>query len=189
MTWVLWVNHVLALIHEDWALRRLTGTTFLVLAVLTPLLLQRAWRSAEPAAPALADPSAPDALFRPSRLAWLIVLVGLLSHPAAMLVGYAGSGLPGGRPSFPDAARCAPAPVAGTNVRVVVGYADSYPKAVAMRERARRAGLLDVETSQDDCGRLRVFVDDVASIETAQALLADARASGLSPTVELDPDD
>ena len=58
-----------------------------------------------------------------------------------------------------------------------------------MRERAVRAGLLDVETSQDDCGRLRVFVDDVPSIDAAQALLADARASGLSSTVELDPDD
>lgn len=189
VTWVLWVNHVLALIHEDWAIRRLTGTTFLVLAALTPLLLQRAWRSAEPAPHALADPSARDTLFRPSRLAWLVVLVGLLSHPAAMLAGYAGSGLPGSWPSFPDTARCAPAPVADTNVRVVVAYADSYPNAAAIRERARSAGLLDVETRQDDCGRLRIFVDDVPSIVAAQALLADARASGLSPTVELDPDD
>jgi hypothetical protein len=189
VTWVLWVNHVLALIHEDWALRRLTGTTFLVLAVLTPLLLQRAWRSAEPAQQPLADRSAPDQLFQPSRLAWLVVLVGVLSHPAAMLVGYAGSGLPGGWPSIPDTARCVPTPVAEMNVRVVVGHADSYPKAAIMRERARRAGLLDVETSQDDCGRLRVFVDDVPSGEAAQALLAEARASGLSPTLERDTDD
>ena len=106
-----------------------------------------------------------------------------------MLVGYAGSGLPGSRPSVSATARCAPAPVAGRSVRVVLGYVDSYPKAVTMRERARRAGLLDVENSQDDCGRLRVFVDDVASIEVAQALLVDARAAGLNPAVELDPDE
>ena len=189
VTWVLWVNHVLALIHEDWALRRLTGTTFLVLGVLTPLLLHRAWQSAEPAPDVLADPSAPDALFRPSRLAWVVVLVGLLSHPAAMLVGYAGSGLPGGRPSLSATARCTPAPVAGRSVRVVLGYVDSYPKAITLRERARRAGLVEVENSQDDCGRLRVFVDDVPSIDVAQSLLVDARAAGLSPAVELDPDD
>ena len=189
VTWVLWVNHGLALIHEDWALRRLMGTTFLMVAVLTPLLLQRAWRSSETTPGTLAAPSAPDVLFRPSKLAWLVVLVGVLSHPGSMLVGYSGSGLPGGWPTFPGTAGCAVSPVADARVRVVLGYADSHPEATALRERARAAGLRDVESSQDGCGRLRVYVDDVPTMKAAQALLADAQSASLSATVERDPDD
>ena len=189
VTWILWVNHGLTLVHEDWALRRLTGTTALALAVLTPLLLERAWRPSGPASRAVAAPSASDTLFRPSRVAWVVVLAGVLSHPASMLVGHSGSGLPGGWPRFPGTAGCAVAPVADADVRVVVGYADSYGEAIAMRGRARAAGLDEAEASQDGCGRLRVYVDDVPTIPAAQALLAEAQAAGLSPTVELDPDD
>jgi hypothetical protein len=188
VTWVLWVNHGLALIHDDWAIRRLTGTTVLVLAVLTPLLLQRAW-SSEPASRAPAESPGPDALFRPSRVAWGIVLVGVFSHPGSMLVGYSGSGLPGGLPSFPGPASCVSGPVAGENVRVVVGYADSYPEANAMRSRAVAAGLVGAEVVQDGCGRLRVFVDDVPTAAASDTLSADARAAGLEPTLEMDPDD
>jgi hypothetical protein len=187
VTWLLWVNHGLTLIHDDWAIRRFTGTTVLVLAVLTPLLLQRAWSSA--AAPTTVGVTARlGVLYRPTAVAWVIVLVGLLSHPGSALVGYSGSGLPGGWLSFPGTAGCDAAPVAGANARLVVGYADSYPEATVMRDRARAAGLGDVEASQDGCGRLRVYVDDLPTA-AAQGMLAEAQAAGLSPTVELDPDD
>jgi hypothetical protein len=188
VTWVLWVNHGLSLVHSDWAIRRLIGTPVLVLAVLTPLLLQRAW-SSEPGSHALAVRAGRSVLFRPLAAAWAIVLVGVVSHPGSALVGYSGSGLPGGWLSFPGMAGCDAAPVAGANVRLVVGYADSYPEATAMRERAREAGLNDVEASQDGCGRLRVYVDDLPTIAAAEALQVEAQAAGLRPTVELDPDD
>ena len=68
-----------------------------MLAVLTPVLLQRAW---EPVSRVRAGSPGVDALFGRSRVAWVIVLVGVLSHPGAMLLGYSGSGLPGGGPSF-----------------------------------------------------------------------------------------
>ena len=54
-----------------------------------------------------------------------------------MLVGYSGSGLRAGWPTFPGTAGCVVEPVAGSNVRAVVGYADSYPEAIAMQKRAR----------------------------------------------------
>ena len=187
-TWVVWTNIGIALTHDDWAIRRLTGTTFLVLAVLTPLLLQRAW-SSEPGSRASVGATGPDALFQPSKLAWVIVLFGLLSHPGSMLVGYSGSGLPGGLPIFPGTAGCAAPPVANASVRVVLGYADSHLQASALRKRARAAGLTDVAVGQDGCGRLRVYVDDVPTMKAAQALLADARASRLGATVERDSDD
>ncbi len=187
-TWAFWSNLTLGLTQDEWLVRRLTETTVLVLAVLTPLLLQRAW-SSEPASRALAEPPGPDVLFGRSRVAWVIVLVAVLSHPASMLAGYSGSGLPGGLPSLSEPAACVSDPVAGENVRVVVGYADSYPAADEMRRSAVAAGLAGVEVAQDGCGRVRVFVDDVAAEDASRALLAKARAARLEPTIELDPDD
>ena len=189
VAWVLWVNHGLALIHEDWALRRLAGTTFLTIAVLTPLLLERAWRSTEGTSRTVPGHRVASMFFRPVLAAWLIVLVGLLSHPGSILVGYGGSGLPDDLPTFPGTAGCALPAESAANVRVVLGYADSHQDAAALRERARDAGLLGLETNQDGCGRVRVYVDDVPSIRAAQALVAQARASSLSSTIELDPDD
>ena len=186
-TWVLMSNLGLALTQDEWAIRRLAGTTVLVLAVLTPLLLARAW-SSEPATGAREDSPGPDTLFQPSRVAWLVVLVGLLSHPASLLVGYSGSGLPGSAPRFGTVAACVSSPTPGKNVRLVVGYADSYPEAVAIRRRAEEAGLSDTEVAQDGCGRLRVFVDDLPAGD-ASGGLADARAARLEPTLESDPDD
>ena len=61
--------------------------------------------------------------------------LGVLSHPGAMLLGYSGSGLPGGLPHFPSAADCVSAPVDGEPVRMVVGYADTYQEANGSRAR------------------------------------------------------
>jgi hypothetical protein len=185
--WVFWANPVLGLTSEEWTARRFTGTTVLVLAALTPLLLQRAW-SPDAAPPARQEPPGPDAIVATSRLAWLVVLVGALSHPGAMLLGYSGSGLPGGSPSFPGSAGCLAAPVTGTEVRVVLGYASSYPEAQAIRRKANEAGLQDAEVARDGCGRLRVFMDDVPTPGASQRLLARAASAGLNPTVERDLD-
>ena len=186
MTWVFWTNPVA--FNDEWPIHRYTGITVLVLGVLTPLLLQRAWSAAQ-ASRAAAGPPGPDVLFRESSAAWLVVLVGAFSHFGAMLVGYSGSGLPGGWPASQATSACVVTPAADGRVRVVVGYADSYPEAMALRERARAAGLADAEASQDGCGRVRVFVDDLPSVAASQALVAEAQAAGLTPTVERDPDD
>ena len=189
VTWILWVNHGITLIYEDWAVRRFVGTPALVLLAMTPLLLQRAW-SPKPGAPVGRHvPFGSSVLFRPTRAAWALVLVGLLSFPASALVGYSRSGLPGGWPGFPGAESCDAAPAASDNVRLVLAYADSYPEANAVRAHARAAGLEDVETSQDGCGHLRVYVDGVASVAAAQTLVARAQAAGLRPTLARDPDD
>jgi hypothetical protein len=75
-----------------------------------------------------------------------------------MLVGYSGSGLPGGAPSFAGSGACVAAPAEARTVRRVVGYASSYPEAEELRRRAVGAGLKDVRLGQDGCGRVRVFV-------------------------------
>ncbi len=156
---------------------------------MTPLLLQSAWsaqRSAREREPALATPESNAFLWRSPWL-WAIVGVGLLSHPGAMLVGYSGSGLPGGAPLFISSDDCVAEPAPDRNVRVVVGYADSYTEARAMRRRAVSAGLADVDVAKDGCGRLRVFLDDIASADASRTLSV-ARDAELEPTLELDPD-
>jgi hypothetical protein len=70
-------------------------------------------------------------------------------------------------------------------VRVVFGYAESYPEAAAMRERARAAGLGGVRARQDGCGQVRVYVDGSSEVEASE-LLARAQAAGLEPTIEAD---
>ena len=117
--------------------RRLAGTTVLVLGVLTPLLLATSWSSVH-VSDVRADTPGPDVLFHRSGAAWTIVLVGVLSHPLSMLVGYSGSGLPGSFPFLGAYASCVSASDSDRNTRVVIGYADSYPEAIAMRRRARK---------------------------------------------------
>jgi hypothetical protein len=193
-TWTSWAYTALPITQNESQnpIVRITGITVLVLAVLTPVLLQHAWsggarREAAPASGTAAPPRAEALLWR-TRWTWSIVVLAALSHPGAMLVGYSGSGLPGGAPRWPGVADCVTAPAPGRSVRVVVGYAESYPEANALRERAVSAGLAGTQVARDGCGRLRVFVDDVASVAASQALVADARAARLDATVELDPD-
>jgi hypothetical protein len=158
--WAIWSNTSLSFSEDDSLnpIVRLTGTTILSVAVLTPLLLQEAWNGSlsETSRPRRASPG-PDALVWRSLAAWAIVVVGVLSHPGSMLLGYSRSGLPGGAPVFPTHADCVahtPADAAGR----LVGYADSYPEAFELRRRALDDGLANVRVRRDDCGRVRVFV-------------------------------
>jgi hypothetical protein len=182
-TWAFWSNVGLGLNQDEWAARRLTGTTVLVVAVLTPLLLQRAWTSAAVDTAGGTGAPGPDALLSPTRWAWAIVLVGVLSHPVSMAAGYSGSGLPGGAPRWPGYEDCVSASVPGQKVRVVIGYADSYPEAHDLRGRALAAGLHGVQVAPDGCGRARVFIDVDAPAES-EMLVATARAANLKPTLE-----
>lgn len=166
---------------------RMTGTSILVLMALTPLLLERAW-SRHPQAPARSWSWAigPDVLVWRSRVAWSIVLAAALAYPASMFVGYSGQTLPGGLPRFPSNSDCISPPARGQRVRVVVGYAGSFPEARQMRARALAAGLRNTELAQDGCGRLRVSVDAIPSVSAAHALVRAAAREGISATLESD---
>ncbi|MGH3132201.1 MAG: hypothetical protein ACRDNY_00390 [Gaiellaceae bacterium] len=191
-TWAIWANSSLLFTQADSAnpIVRLLGTPVLVLAVLTPLLLDAAWTGPT----GVLRPSSKagtwswEWLLRRSRAAWSIVLAAAVVYPASAFVGYSGQTLPGGFPRFPGTTDCVDAPVTGQRVRLVVGYADSYPEANALRTRALAAGLANTELGQDGCGRLRVFVDDLPSLAASRPLVAEATAANLEATVELDPD-
>ena len=162
---------------------RLTGTSILVLAALTPLLLENAWRTAS-ADDGRGRGAIGSALDWRSRSAWAIVLAAVLVYPASMVVGYSGKGLPGGLPTFPSAEGCRPAPVDGAEVRLVVGHVASYPAAQKLAKRARDAGAAPVEVAQDGCGGVRVSVDAIPTVAEAEVLADRLRPAGLDPTFE-----
>jgi hypothetical protein len=161
-TWAIWSNPSLQFTQQDSLnpIVRLTGTTILVLGAMTPLLLQNAWdgsREDRSARPVAVSPG-PDGIVWRSLGAWAIVLVGVLSHPASMLAGYSGSGLPGGTPAFAGPGACVLAAAPGPPAQRVVGYASSYAAADELRRRAVATGANDVRMEQDGCGRIRVFL-------------------------------
>jgi len=192
-TWVVWAYTALPITRDEAQnpIVRITGTTVLVLAALTPVLLHAAWSKRRAENPPVRGVAMPirDAFLWKSPWLWAVVAIGVLSHPGAMLAGYSGSGLPGGAPRFLAASDCVAEPLSEARVRVVLGYADSFPEANDLHRRALAAGLEDAEVAKDGCGRLRVFVDDVQSAAASNALSDKARAASLEPTLELDPDE
>ncbi|MGH3134097.1 MAG: hypothetical protein ACRDNY_10240 [Gaiellaceae bacterium] len=186
--WVTWTHPSLGL-TLDYSLNpatRFMVTPLLVVAALLPLLLERAWagRDRMPPGPTPGVGAPPNRL-----LPWTIVLAALLVYPASMASGYSSFRLPGGAPPFPSRTECEQAPGVGEPVRVVFGYERSYPEANAVRDRARAAGFETAEVARDGCGRLRVFVGDVPSIEAGEKLVGQARAADLEATLERDPGD
>jgi hypothetical protein len=186
-TWITWSQTFFGL-TLDYSLNpatRFMVTPVLTAAVVTPLLLERAWAGASGVHLARNRPGGT----RAALLSWTIIVFAGVAYPASMLTGYSSFRLPGGLPSFPDRDECVRAPVAGNPVRVVFSYERSYPEANAARERARGAGFETTEVARDGCGRLRVFVENVSSIAAGEELAGQARAAGLEPTLERDPGD
>lgn len=185
--WAIWSEPDLE-ITQDYGLNpvvRLVGGPTIVLAALTPLVLERALSGRK----GVERPAAPVGKnFRSSVWPWAIVLAALVGYPTSMVVGYSGLRLPGGFPRFPSADDCVLAPVDGQRIRVVLEYTASYPEANALRERALRGGLDNVGVAQDGCGRLRVFRDDVPSVTAGEEVARSAVALGFRPTLEHDPD-
>ena len=80
-------------------------------------------------------------------------------------------------------------PTAGSKVRVVFGYAETYPDADVLRDRVVDLGFEGTEVTQDGCGRLRVSLNGVPSLQVAGKVATEARQADLEPTLEDDPGD
>jgi hypothetical protein len=191
-TWTIWANPSFSFTQDEGRspVVRLDGTTVVVLGVLTPLMLERAWRGRESLQRRAESPALGAwGRFRGrGLLPWAIVVAAALAYPGSMVVGYSGLRLPGGPPPFPSADDCVQSPAEGSRVRVVFGYESSYPSALALRARAVNAGFQAVDVAQDGCGRLRVYLDDLPSVAVGRAHVSDAEAAGLDATVEADTD-
>lgn len=187
--WVIWSNPEYE-ITQDYGLTpivRLVGDAVLVLAAVTPLALERAWSGGNVVRSRGLTSAVESSTSRRRRwFAWGVVLVAAMCYPASMLAGTTALRLPGGLPSFPSPSECVLPVAEGQGLRVVLGYVDTYREASSLR--ARTAGLPGpVGVEQDGCGRLRVFVDGISSLEAAAEVAARAESLGLEPTLERDP--
>ena len=113
-----------------------------------------------------------------SRIApWLVVAVAALGYPLAVLT-FAGP------PHFPSRDDCVLAPTGEGEFQVVFGYRDSELEATELRDRALAVGFQGTEFARNSCGRVKVFVDDVPSVDVGEEVIRQARTVGLEPTLE-----
>jgi hypothetical protein len=106
-----------------------------------------------------------------------IVLVPLLGYPLVTLAG--------GAPRFPSPEECVHAPVDGQAVDVVFGRFDDPESAAAFQDRVLSVGFAGTEMLADGCGRWKVVLLNVPSIEIGRGVQAEAATVDLSPTLEL----
>jgi hypothetical protein len=113
-----------------------------------------------------------------SRVApWLVVAVAALGYPLAVLTF-------AGLPDFPSRDDCVLAPTGEGEFQVVFGYRDSELEATKLRDRALAVGFEGTEVARNSCGRVKVFVDDVPSVDIGEEVIRQARTVGLEPTLE-----
>lgn len=154
---------------------RLVGTVTLVVTALTPLVLQRAWDGeARPADRVAARRmSARRAVF-----AWGLVAAVAIAYPATLLVE--------GGARFPSVSDCIRAPSGDGSVLVVFGHESSYPAAVQLESRAIAAGAGPVQSVEDGCGRVRVYVA-APSLADGEQIVHRMGAAGLTAKLEAGP--
>jgi hypothetical protein len=101
------------------------------------------------------------------------------------LVGYVLLALGQGAPRFPTRGECVHAPIDGQPVDVVFGRRSGPVGATELRDQVVSLGFLGVESLPDGCGRWKVVLQDVPSIEVARGVQEEATSVDLEPTLEL----
>ena len=105
-----------------------------------------------------------------------IVAVAALGYPVVTLAG--------GSPRFPSEEECVVEPVPGEPVDLVWGRFDDPVSSAEFAEQVISVGFKGTESLGDGCGRWKVVLEDVPSIEIAREVQAEAATVDLSPTIE-----
>jgi hypothetical protein len=111
------------------------------------------------------------------RARWLVlVLVAALAYPVAVLAT--------GAPRFPSPAECIrPAKTDGA-IEAVFGRFSRQAAAEQLQRRALGAGFVGTKIEGDGCGRLKVDVQGISTLEVGRELAAEARKVGLDVSLE-----
>jgi hypothetical protein len=107
---------------------------------------------------------------------WLAVAVLVLAYPALVLVS--------GAPTFPSRDDCVRPATTDGEIDAVFGYFDTERDAVAMRDRALEVGFVGTELAWNGCGRVRVAVAGIPTLEVGREFAEQARGVGLDVTLE-----
>jgi len=107
---------------------------------------------------------------------WAVVFVLALAYPLAVIAG--------GAPRFPSRDECVRPATEDGDIDAVFGYFDSEREAIVLRDRALGVGFLGTEIQWNGCGRVRVAVGGVPTLDVGHQLAEEARAVGLEVTLE-----
>ena len=149
---------------------RYMGAVVLLCVAGAPLLLSAAWPQGS------TDPRGEGP--RRIGLAAAIVAVPLLAYPAAILAA-------DGLPRFPSRDECVRPAVRGQPVDVVFGRTDDAVSATDLRDRIVSVGFPGTEVVPDGCGRWKVVLEKVPSLDVARGVQREAATVDLAPTLEL----
>ena len=112
-----------------------------------------------------------------SRLApWLVVLGLLLVYPLVTVAE--------GGPRFPTRDDCVRPATADGEIDAVFGYFDDELEAAAVRDRALGAGFTGTELAWNGCGRVRVAVGGIPTLDVGREFVEQARGVGFDVTLE-----
>jgi hypothetical protein len=107
---------------------------------------------------------------------WLVVVALVLVYPLAMLAG--------GLPAFPTRSDCVHPATSDGDIDAVFGYFESEREARVLRDRALAVGFQGTELEQDGCGRVRVAVGGIPTLEVGRVFVEQARSVGFEVTLE-----
>lgn len=173
-TWVVWSIPELPITREGGVnpIIRLVGSSALLAASLTPLLLDRVLTACGWVSGALVRQHLSPLV------AAAVVAVPAISFPAAALLD--------GGAHFPSVVECRPAARDGEPIRAVFGRFARARDAEALLARVREVGYASARAEPDGCGLVRVGVHGVTSLEGGRDLQREARTVGLEPLLEAD---
>jgi hypothetical protein len=107
---------------------------------------------------------------------WLIVAAIGIAYPLVAVVG--------GAPRFPSRDECVKPATEDGDIDAVFGYFDSEREAAMLRDRALEVGFQGIEVQWNGCGRVRVAVGGITTLEVGRQLAKEAQAVGFSVTLE-----
>lgn len=110
---------------------------------------------------------------------WLAVAALMLAYPAYVLAS--------GAPHFPDRDECVRPATSDGDIDAVFGYFDSEREAAAVRDRALEVGFVGTELAWNGCGRVRVVVGGIPTLEVGRDFVDQARGVGFEVTLEQAP--
>ena len=112
-----------------------------------------------------------------SRLApWLVVAGLILVYPAVIVAT--------GNPTFPTRDECVRPATMDGSIDAVFGYFDDEVAAAVVRDRALEVGFVGTELAWNGCGRVRVAVDGIPTLDVGREFVEQARTVGFEVTLE-----
>lgn len=89
-----------------------------------------------------------------------------------------------GAPAFPSRGECVRPATSDGEIEAVFGYRESELEARELRDQALAVGFVGTEVERDACGRARVYLRGIPTLEVGREFAEQARAAGFEVTLE-----